>query len=62
MKRSFIRFEAKKTCFIRLFRIEANQRILHAKRIKTEPNIPFQANILFILLQNEYFVTKRSQY
>ena len=40
MKRMFIRFEAKKTGFIRLFRIEANQRILHAKRIKTEANIP----------------------
>jgi hypothetical protein len=30
-----------KQVFIRLFRIEANRRILHAKRIKTEVNIPF---------------------
>jgi hypothetical protein len=36
-----IRFEANKTGFIRLFRIEANRRILHAKRIKTEVIIPF---------------------
>jgi hypothetical protein len=36
-----IRFEANKTGFIHLFRIEANRRILHAKRIKTEVNIPF---------------------
>ncbi len=41
MKRNFIRFEANKTGFISLFRIEANRRILHAKRIKTEANIPF---------------------
>jgi hypothetical protein len=40
MQRMFIRFEANKTGFIRLFRIEANQRIFHAKRIKTEANIP----------------------
>jgi hypothetical protein len=33
MKRIFICFEANKTGFILLFRIEANQRILHAKRI-----------------------------
>ena len=32
--------EANNTGFIRLFRIEANRRMLHAKRIKTEPNIP----------------------
>jgi hypothetical protein len=36
IKRIFIRFEANKTGCIRLFRIEANQRILHEKRIKTE--------------------------
>ncbi len=41
MKRIFIRFEANITGFIRLFRIGANPRILHAKRIKTEANIPF---------------------
>jgi hypothetical protein len=41
----FIRFEENKTVFIRLFRIEANQRILHA-------------NILFILLQSKYFEAK----
>jgi hypothetical protein len=45
MKRIFIRIEAHKTGFIRLFRIEANRRILHAKRIKTELNISLQANI-----------------
>ncbi len=44
MKRIFIVFEANKTGFIRLFRIEANQRILHAKRT-AEANIPFFANI-----------------
>ncbi len=33
-------YEANKTGFICLFRIEANRRILHAKRIKTEANIP----------------------
>jgi hypothetical protein len=33
------RFEANKSGLLRLFRIEANQRILHAKRIKTEANI-----------------------
>ncbi len=52
--RSNIRFEAnigeydgniyslrsEKTGFIRLFRIEVNPRILYAKRIKTEANIP----------------------
>ncbi len=55
MKRIFIRFEANKICFIRFFLIEVNQRILHAKRIKTKPNIysnrifclfPFKVNIL----------------
>jgi hypothetical protein len=55
---NFIRFEANKTFFIGLFRIEENQRILHAKRIKTEPNIPFYAKILFISLQSEYFEAK----
>jgi hypothetical protein len=40
MKRIFIRSEAKKTGFIRLFRIEANQRILHGKIIKMGANIP----------------------
>jgi hypothetical protein len=39
-----IRYEANKSEFLfaskRIFRIEANQRILHAKRTKTEPNIP----------------------
>jgi hypothetical protein len=44
MKRIFIRFDANKTGFIRLFRIEANRQILHAKRI-AEANIPFLANI-----------------
>ncbi len=39
MKRLFIRFGANKTGFISLFRIEANRRILHAKRIKMEANI-----------------------
>jgi hypothetical protein len=33
-KRICICFEANKTCFICLFRIEANQWILHEKRIK----------------------------
>jgi hypothetical protein len=41
MKRIYIRFEANKTGFIRLFRIGADRRILHAKRKKTEANIPF---------------------
>jgi hypothetical protein len=41
MKRIFIRFEANKTGFSRLFRIEANRRILQVRRIKTEANIPF---------------------
>ncbi len=40
LKRIFIRFEANKAGCIGLFFIEANQRILHAKRIKTEANIP----------------------
>ncbi len=40
MNQIFICFEADKTGFIRLFRIEANRRILHVKRIKTEANIP----------------------
>jgi hypothetical protein len=31
-------YEANKTGFIRLFRIEANQRIYYAKRIKAEGN------------------------
>ncbi len=31
MKQIFTRFKAKKTDFIRLFRIEANRRISHAK-------------------------------
>ncbi len=44
MKRIFFRYEANKTGFISLFRIEANRRILHAKRI-AEANIPFLANI-----------------
>jgi hypothetical protein len=35
MKEIFIRFEANKTGFISLFRIEANQRILHAKQINS---------------------------
>ncbi len=58
MKRIFTRFEANKTGFIPLFRIEAYQRILHAKRIKTEANIPFYANLLFTSLQSEYFEAK----
>jgi hypothetical protein len=53
MKQIFIRFEAKKTCFIRLFRNEANKRILNSKQIETEANILFLANILFISLQSE---------
>ncbi len=32
-------FEANKTCFIYLSRIEANKRILHVKRIKMEATI-----------------------
>jgi hypothetical protein len=32
-------YEAKKTGFIRFFYIEANHRILHAKRIKTEASL-----------------------
>jgi hypothetical protein len=44
----------KKTGFICLFRIKANQRILHAKRIKTEANIPSYGNILLISHQSEY--------
>ncbi len=44
MKQIFIRFEAKnETGFILLYCIEANQRILHAKRIRIAANIPFQA-------------------
>jgi hypothetical protein len=58
MKRIFIRFEENKTGFIRLFRIEASLRILHAKQIKTEANIPCSANILLISLQREYFEAK----
>ncbi len=54
MERIFIRFEAQKTGFICLFRIQANQRILHAKRIKTEANNPSYANILLISHQSEY--------
>ncbi len=49
MKRTFIRFEANKKGFIRLFHIKANQRILRAKRIKTK------ANILLISYESEYF-------
>jgi hypothetical protein len=37
----FTRFEAKKTGFLLFFRIEADQRILRVKRMKTEVNIPF---------------------
>jgi hypothetical protein len=33
--------QVNKKGFIRLIHIEANQRILHAKRIKTKANIPF---------------------
>jgi hypothetical protein len=33
--------EANKTSFIPLFLIEANRRIVHAKQITTEANIPF---------------------
>jgi hypothetical protein len=59
MKRICIRFAANKTGFIRLFCIEANQRILYAKQIKKEANIPFFVNIFFfrfkanILTRNE---------
>jgi len=57
MKQIFICFEANKTCFICLFRIEANKWILQAKPISTEADILFLANILFrseanILKQN----------
>ncbi len=37
----------RETCFTCLFCIEANKRILRAKRIQTEPNIPLSAIILF---------------
>jgi hypothetical protein len=37
---NIFRFEANKTGFICSFRIEANQRILYAKRLKTEAKIP----------------------
>jgi hypothetical protein len=50
--------EANKAGFIRLFRNEANQQILHAKRIKPEENICLKANILFISLQSQYFEAK----
>jgi hypothetical protein len=46
MKRIFISFEVNRTG------------ILHAKRTKTEANIPFLANVLFVLLQSEYFEAK----
>ncbi len=59
MKRIFNRFEANKLCIIRVFRIKANQRILHAKRIKTEANIPFKANIL---KRNEVNIFKKIEY
>jgi hypothetical protein len=45
MKQIFIRFLAIKTGIICFVRIEANQQILHGKRIKTEVNVPGQANI-----------------
>ncbi len=60
MKWIFIRFEANKTYFIHLFRIKVNKR--HAKLIKTEANILFLANILFILFQSEYFEEKLTKY
>ncbi len=40
MSRIFIRYEANKTGCYSLFSHEANHRILHAKRIQTEANIP----------------------
>jgi hypothetical protein len=58
MKRIFICFEGNKTGFIRFFCIEADQRILHAKRVKTEANIPCYANILLISLESENFEAK----
>jgi hypothetical protein len=58
MKEIFIRFEAYKTGFISLFRIEAYQRILHAKQIKMEANVPLFVSILLILHQSEYFEAK----
>ncbi len=58
MKRIFICFEGNKTGFIRLLCIEADPRILHAKRVKTEANIPCYANILLISLESEYFEAK----
>jgi hypothetical protein len=49
MKQIFIRFEANETGLTRLFRIEANRLILHAKRTKTEADTIireyFEANI-----------------
>ncbi len=57
MKRILICFEVNKIYFIRLFCIKA-KRNLHAKRIKTEANILFLANILFISLQSKYFEAK----
>jgi hypothetical protein len=41
MKQIFIWLKVNKTGFIPLLRNEANRRILHAKLIKTEANIPF---------------------
>ncbi len=38
-----------------LFRIEVNQRFLQAKGIKTEPNIPFSAHILFYFASKQIF-------
>jgi hypothetical protein len=61
MKRILIRFEVNKIYFIRSFCIEANKRILHAKRIKTEASVLFLANILFISLQSKYFKAKMKQ-
>jgi hypothetical protein len=55
-------YEANKTGFLRLFRVEANHRILHAKQIKMEANIPSYANILLFSLQGEYFEARLSEY
>jgi hypothetical protein len=51
-------YEANKTDYICLFCIQANKRNLHAKRIKTEANIPLQANILLTLHQSKYLEAK----
>jgi hypothetical protein len=50
MKRIFIRFEANKTGFICLFRIEAKSADVACETNKNGSDYSFQANILFISL------------